>query len=316
MTDSRPLIFDTSDGQDLRINTIGTYLKKRFGTKTVKLSIDGGFTCPNRDGTKGTGGCVFCSASGSGDMASGTGRIADDLAAQISLLSDKWPDAAYLAYFQSHTNTYAPVPVLREKFFAALDQPGIVGIAIATRPDCLPNDVLDLLSEINGRTFMWVELGLQTTHPATAAAMNLCYTPDDYYAAADKLISRGIRVVTHLILGLPGESRDMMMASVRRVCGQKIFGIKLHMLNLVKGSPMEKLYPDYVSFDTIDDYADTVISALELIPPEITVHRISGDAPRSTLISPVWSYKKRTILNSIHSRMRLRNTWQGRLCDM
>ena len=316
MTGIRPLIFDTSDGQDLRINTIGTYLKKRFGTKTVKLSIDGGFTCPNRDGTKGTGGCVFCSASGSGDMASGTGRIADDLAAQISLLSDKWPDAAYLAYFQSHTNTYAPVPVLREKFFAALDQPGIVGIAIATRPDCLPDDVLDLLSEINDRTFMWVELGLQTTHPATAEAMNLCYTPDDYYAAADKLISRGIRVVTHLILGLPGESRDMMMASVRRVCGQKIFGIKLHMLNLVKGSPMEKLYPDYVSFDTIDDYADTVISALELIPPDITVHRISGDAPRSTLISPVWSYKKRTILNSIHNRMRLRNTWQGRLCDM
>ena len=316
MTGIRPLIFDTSNGQDLRINTIGTYLKKRFGTKTVKLSIDGGFTCPNRDGTKGTGGCVFCSASGSGDMASGTGRIADDLAAQISLLSDKWPDAAYLAYFQSHTNTYAPVPVLREKFFAALDQPGIVGIAIATRPDCLPDDILDLLSEINDRTFMWVELGLQTTHPATAEAMNLCYTPDDYYAAADKLISRGIRVVTHLILGLPGESRDMMMASVRRVCGQKIFGIKLHMLNLVKGSPMEKLYPDYVSFDTIDDYADTVISALELIPPGITVHRISGDAPRSTLISPVWSYKKRTILNSIHNRMRLRNTWQGRLCDM
>ena len=316
MTGIRPLIFDTSDGQDLRINTIGTYLKKRFGTKTVKLSIDGGFTCPNRDGTKGTGGCVFCSASGSGDMASGTGRIADDLAAQISLLSDKWPDAAYLAYFQSHTNTYAPVPVLREKFFAALDQPGIVGIAIATRPDCLPDDVLDLLSEINDRTFMWVELGLQTTHPATAEAMNLCYTPDDYYAAADKLISRGIRVVTHLILGLPGESRDMMMASVRRVCGQKIFGIKLHMLNLVKGSPMEKLYPDYVSFDTIDDYADTVISALELIPPGVTVHRISGDAPRSTLISPVWSYKKRTILNSIHNRMRLRNTWQGRLCGM
>ena len=316
MTGIRPLIFDTSNGQDLRINTIGTYLKKRFGTKTVKLSIDGGFTCPNRDGTKGTGGCVFCSASGSGDMASGTGRIADDLAAQISLLSDKWPDAAYLAYFQSHTNTYAPVPVLREKFFAALDQPGIVGIAIATRPDCLPDDILDLLSEINDRTFMWVELGLQTTHPATAEAMNLCYTPDDYYAAADKLISRGIRVVTHLILGLPGESRDMMMASVRRVCGQKIFGIKLHMLNLVKGSPMEKLYPDYTRYLRVDDYADTVISALELIPPGITVHRISGDAPRSTLISPVWSYKKRTILNSIHNRMRLRNTWQGRLCDM
>lgn len=159
-----PLIFDRSDGQELRINTINTYLKNKFGHKIVKLSLDGGFTCPNRDGTKGVGGCLFCSSSGSGDMADGSGDIITDLNNQILLLSDKWPKAKYIAYFQSHTNTYAPVEELREKFYAALEHPDVVGIAIATRPDCLPDDVIDLLSEINKKTFMWVELGLQTIH--------------------------------------------------------------------------------------------------------------------------------------------------------
>ena len=314
MTDCHgPLIFDSSDGQELRINMIGSYLKRLFGVKTVKLSLDGGFTCPNRDGSKGLGGCLFCSASGSGDMASGTGSIAVDIDEQIQLLSRKWPDARYIAYFQSHTNTYAPVDELRSKFYAALQHPQVAGIAIATRPDCLPDDVVDLLSEISERAFMWVELGLQSIHSDTMESMNLCYTLNDYEDAAARLTARGIKVVTHLILGLPGETDAMMLDSVKHVCGKKIFGIKLHMLNLVKGSRMEKLYPDYVSFDTLDDYVDLVVSAVELIPPEITVHRLSADAPRSTLISPSWSYKKRTILNRIHKEMRLRNTWQGRL---
>lgn len=217
-----PVIFDTSDGQELRINTINTYLKKRFGGKTVKLSLDGGFTCPNRDGSKGVGGCLFCSASGSGDMAAGSGDILSDLDSQIQLLSGKWPRAGYIAYFQSHTNTYAPVEELREKFYSALKHPGVTGIAIATRPDCLPDDVVELLAEINEKTFMWVELGLQTIHESTAGEMNLCYTVKDYDDAADRLISKGIRVVTHLILGLPGETPDMALASVKHVCTKNI----------------------------------------------------------------------------------------------
>ncbi len=307
-----PVIFDTSDGQQLRINTVNTFLKKHFGRKMIKLSLDGGFTCPNRDGSKGTGGCLFCSASGSGDMASGSGDITADLSSQIKLLSDKWPDAGYLAYFQSHTNTYAPVDELRSKFYTALESPGISGIAIATRPDCLPDDVIDLLAEINEKTFMWVELGLQTIHEKTAKDMNLCYTVRDYDNAVKKLSNKKIPVVTHLILGLPGENREMMLSSVRHVCSSGISGIKLHMFNLVKGSRMEKLYPEYISFSSIEEYTDLVIEALELIPPEIVVHRISGDAPRSTLIYPEWSYMKRTILNNIHKTMRERNTWQGR----
>ena len=307
-----PLIFDTSDGQQLRINTVNTYLKNKFGAKVAKLSLDGKFTCPNRDGSKGTGGCLFCSASGSGDMAAGSGDISDDIDSQIRLLSDKWPDASYLAYFQSHTNTYAPADELRRKFFEALEHPAISGIAIATRPDCIPDDVLELLKELNEKTFLWVELGLQSIHRPTMEAMNLCYTLEDYDKAARRLISANIRVVTHLILGLPGESSEMMLESVKHVCNEKIFGIKLHMFNLVKGSQMEKTHPGYVSFKSIDEYTDLLISALELIPPDITLHRISGDAPRSTLIAPEWSYKKRTILNTIHREMKNRNTWQGK----
>ena len=325
-----PIIFDTSDGQQLRINMISPWFKRHYAelgldspAKIVKLSLDGGFTCPNRDGSKSTGGCLFCSESGSGDMASAADDIRQALASQIRLLSDKWPsdkyDLKYIAYFQSHTNTYAPVEELRVKFEAALAAPDVVGLAIATRPDCLPDDVLDLLSELNKKTFLWVELGLQTIHDETARAMNLCHTLADYDNTVRRLTAHGIRVVTHLILGLPGESREMMLESVRYACRpigdaseSFIFGLKLHMLNVVRGSGMAQSMPDYIPFDSMEEYIDLLIAALEIVPPEITLHRISGDAPRSTLIAPEWSYKKRTILNNIHREMRQRNTWQGR----
>lgn len=305
--------------ENYTINSISSYLKEEFGGKVIKLSIDGGFTCPNRDGSKGTGGCIFCSAAGSGDLAS-------DIPSQIKLLSDKWPNAEhYLAYFQSHTNTYAPVEQLRRQYDEALAHPNVHGLVIATRPDCLSEEILDLLAEFNEKTFLWVELGLQTIHEDTAELINRCYSLSVYDDAIEGLRKRGIKVVTHLIFGLPGETHEQMLESVRYVCRdlaasnshgtshtpERIFGIKIHMLNLVKGSRMEKLYPDYVSFDSIEEYVDLVIRALEIIPPEITIHRMSGDAPRPTLISPKWSYKKRTILNSIHQQLRARKTWQG-----
>jgi len=298
----------------IHYNNIGTWLRQRFGCQVSKLSLDGGFTCPNRDGSKGYAGCSFCSWEGSGEFASAATpeTIQDAVNRQIALLSRKWPEGKYIAYFQSHTNTYAPVDELRQKFYEALEHPDVRGIAIATRPDCIPDDVLDLLAELNERTFLWVELGLQTIHQKTMDAMNLCYTLEDYDDAVDRLLSKNIRVVSHLILGLPDETPEMMLASVDHVCRQKIFGMKLHMFNLVKGSRMEKLYPEYVSFDSIEDYIDLVIAAIEMIPPEITLHRISGDAPRSTLIYPEWSYRKRTILNGIHKTMKDRNTWQGK----
>lgn len=319
----KPIIFDTSDGQNLRINMISPWLKKHFGCKIIKLALDGGFTCPNRDGSKGYGGCLFCSESGSGDMAS-SGFNADSihkaLDEQIKLLESKWPEAKYIAYFQSHTNTYAEVSELREKFEAALNHPGVIGLAIATRSDCIPEDVLELLDELNKKTFLWVEIGLQTAFDSTAEAMNLCHDLADYDDAIKRLASRNIRTVSHLILGLPGETEDMMMQSIKHACmpinsaGDHIFGIKLHMMNVVRGSLLPEKYPDFVPFETMEEYVDLLIRAVEIIPPDITVHRISGDAPRSTLISPEWSFKKRTILNTIHNTMRADNTWQGRKC--
>ncbi|HKM28419.1 MAG TPA: TIGR01212 family radical SAM protein, partial [Anaerovoracaceae bacterium] len=319
------------------INTVGDYLKSEFGTKTVKLSIDGGFTCPNRDGSKGLGGCIFCSADGSGEMASTlfTGHESSDcsdcsntfeagISEQIALLSDKWPNAKYIAYFQNHTNTYAPIRELRAKFYAALSHPQISGIAIATRPDCLPDDVLMLLEEINREHFMWVELGLQTIHEKTANLINRCCTLGDYDRAIVELTRRNIKVVTHLILGLPGESREDMFASVKYVCNQgnsheeaqpstmpSVWGLKLHLLNVVKGSQMETLMPNYQSFNSPEEYINLVVDLLEIIPPQIVMHRLTADAPRKILMTPEWSYKKRTILNGINAELKRRGSYQG-----
>ena len=298
-----------------RYNSISNFLKDEFGRKTIKLSIDAGFSCPNRDGSKGYGGCAFCSGGGSGELAASmtgdSASVSASITEQIGRLSEKWPDAYYLAYFQSFTNTYAPVDVLRERFYAALDDPRISGIAIATRPDCLGNDVLDLLEEINRSHFMWVELGLQSIHDSTLKAMNTCYTVSDYDRAAAALAERGIRVVTHLILGLPGETQEMMLQSLKHVCSRQVFGIKLHLMNIIKTSPLYETMPDYVPFGSIEEYVDLVVRCLEIIPPEVTIHRLTGDVPRKLLVSPEWSYKKRTILNAINRELALRGTFQG-----
>ena len=311
-----------------RYNSINDFLKKEFGRKTVKLSIDAGFTCPNRDGSLAYGGCAFCSEGGSGELASHAScssipdssviaaNIHDSITEQIERLSEKWPDAAYLAYFQAFTNTYAPVSVLRRLYDAALSDPRISGIVIATRPDCLKDDVLDLLSEINSRHFMWVELGLQSIHKSTLEAMNTCYDAEAYDLAAAALSKRGIRFVTHLILGLPGETHEMILESLKHVCRlqpEPPFGIKLHLMNIVRNSRLYSMMPDYVPFASIDEYVDLVVDCLEIIPPEVTIHRLTGDVPRKYLVSPEWSYRKRTILNAINRELAIRDTYQGRL---
>lgn len=292
-----------------QINSISSYLKNHFGKKTVKLSIDGGFTCPNRDGSKGYGGCIFCSENGSGEFAS-------NIEEQIELLSEKWPNANYLAYFQNHTNTYAPVEELRKKYEKVLAHPLISGIAIATRPDCINEEVLDLLSEINEKHFLWVELGLQTIHEDTAKWMNRGYELETYDYAIKALHDHGIKTVVHLILGLPGESKQDMIDSVNYVTRSGAWGMKIHMLNVVKGSRMEKDYADYNSFASIEEYVNFVCDLLEIIPPEIVMHRLSADAPRKILITPEWSYRKRTILNGIQHELKRRGSYQGCKCNM
>lgn len=290
---------------DQYFNSIGNYLKERFGCKVIKLSLDAGFTCPNRDGTKGTGGCIFCSAEGSGDFAS-------DIPGQIRLLSKKWPSGKYIAYFQSHTNTYAPVEVLREKYNQALEYPDVIGIAIATRPDCLSPEILKLLSELNQKTFLWVELGLQTIHEDTAQLINRCYPLTVFDEAMDELSHRQIKTVVHLILGLPGESREDMFESVRYVCSKDVFGVKLHLMNVLKGTKLAEFYPDRIHIPQKEEYINLVVDALEIIPRHITIHRVTADAPRHLLIAPEWGYEKRSILNGINKEFRQRGSWQGK----
>jgi len=300
-------------------NTIGSWLKKEFGCRVMKLSLDAGFTCPNRDGAKGTGGCIFCSEDGAGHYAS-------DIPGQIRLLHNKWPQGSYIAYFQSHTNTYAPTETLRRLFDQALSQPGVVGLAVATRPDCLPEDVLDLLSEYEQRTFLWVELGLQTIHDSTAQRLNRCYPLAVFDQAMAALSARNIRTVVHLILGLPWETREMMLQSADYVGALHPFGVKLHMLHVMRNTALADLYQLRFSENAGADfywhifeqkeYIDLIVDVLERLPQDITIHRVTGDAPPEELLAPLWSTDKRSVLNGIQKEFKRRDSWQGRSCTV
>ena len=292
----------------MRINTLNQALKKEFGEKVVKLSIDAGFTCPNRDGSKGFGGCTFCSARGSGDKAS----TIDD---QIALLSKKWPNAKYLAYFQNYTGTYAPVSKLRELYYGALDDSRILGLAIATRSDCIDDECLKLLDEINKEHFLWVELGLQTIHEDSARRLNLCHTLVDYDETISKLNTLNIRTVTHLILGLPGESKHDMKMSVMHAIKSNTWGFKLHLLNMISGTKLAEELPDYLPFESMDEYTELVCDLLEIIPYNIVMHRLSADSPAKTLIAPKWAYRKRLVLNTINQKLKDRDSWQGKFSE-
>ena len=294
----------------LHYNSISAYLKQSFGCKVVKLSLDAGLTCPNRDGTKGTGGCTFCSDQGSGDFA---GSIEQ----QIAAISPKWRgpedrELKYIAYFQSHTNTYAPADKLRTLWDEALAHDNVVGLAIATRPDCLGPDILDLLSEYNGKTFLWVELGLQTSNEQTAEKFNRCWKNADFEHAAYNLSTRGIKCVIHLILGLPGEDKEQYVTSAKYAASFRPFGIKIHMLHLMEGTLMGGEYKrDQFPLLTMDEYVSSVCDVLENIPPQVTVHRLTGDAPQDKLIAPDWTRNKHAVLNAIQREFKRRDTFQG-----
>lgn len=300
---------------DKRFHTWNYEMRKQFGTKVFKVMLDAGFTCPNRDGTIAAGGCTFCSARGSGDFA---GSRRDDLVTQFNKIRDlqhkKWPEARYIGYFQAYTNTYAPVAELREYYEVILEQPGVVGLSIATRPDCLPEDVLDYLSELNERTYLWVEMGLQTVHEQTSALINRAHDTDTYYRALEELRKRGIRTCAHIIYGLPGESHEMMLETGRAVSRMDVQGIKIHLLHLMRKTPMVKQYEaGLLQFLERDEYVKLVVDTLELLPPEMIVHRLTGDAPRDLLIGPMWSLKKWEVLNAFDEELWRRNTWQGKL---
>ena len=282
--------------------SINDVLRETFGTKVVKLSLDGGFTCPNRDGTFGRGGCIFCSESGSGDFTSDKAlSIAQQIAAQIELLKPKWPNAKYIAYFQNFTNTYALVDTFKKLYDAALSCDGIVGLAIATRPDCLDDDVLALLEEYNQKTYLWVELGLQSIHAHTASFIRRGYSLSVYDKAMKDLQARSIKTVAHLILNLPGETKADMAASVRYVCESGTWGLKLQMLNILKDTDLAEYYEHHpFTLMSADEYIDFIHQILDILPKDVVIHRLTGDGDKNSLIAPKWILNKRYVLNGIN----------------
>lgn len=292
--------------------SLNEYLKERFGEKVYKLSLDLGLTCPNRDGRLDTRGCIFCH-NGSSHFASAGTDLSEQIENAKSLVSKKTKAERFIAYFQSYTNTYAPVEYLRRSFTAVINRDDIVAVSVATRPDCLPDEVIALLAEINRIKPVWVELGLQTANEKTAEYIRRCYPNSVYKNAVASLTENGIEVISHVIIGLPKETKEDVLSSVDFAveCGTK--GIKLQLLHVLRETD---LCADFLSGEfetlTVEEYMDILFDCIERLPSDIVVHRITGDAPKSHLVSPLWSADKKTVINTLNREMKLRRVKQGR----
>lgn len=286
-------------------------LRAQFGCKVYKLSLESGCTCPNRDGTRGVGGCRFCGA-GSGEFAAGQADLPAQLESARARVAQKAPHAQYIAYFQSYTATHAPVEVLEPRFRAALAAPGVVALSVATRPDCLPEPVLDLLADLNREKPVWVELGLQTIHPATAARMNRCFSLSEFDRAVARLKARGITVVVHMILGLPGESRDEILDTADYIAHCGADGVKFHLLHVVEGAPLAADWrAGQVRTLELDEYLELLCACVRQMPPDMVIHRLTGDGDKKTLLAPLWSGDKKHVLNEIRRRFACDDAVQG-----
>lgn len=289
--------------------SLNQYLKDTFGEKVYKIALDGGFTCPNRDGTLDKRGCIFCSGMGSGDFSESRSL---SLTRQIEngkkRLSKKIKDGKYIAYFQAFTNTYAPVSILRKKFEEAVSHPDIVGLSIATRPDCLPDDVIDLLIELNQKKPVWIELGLQTIHENSADYIRRGYPLCVFDEAVSKLKKASITTVVHVILGIPGESRTDMLDTVDYVGKSGVSGIKLQLLHVIEGTDLATEY-EKGNFDTLsmEEYVEIVAECIAILPENMVIHRLTGDGDKKTLIAPLWSGDKKRVLNALNQKIKAYN---------
>lgn len=298
-----------------RYYSLNDYCKATFGEKVYRLSLSGGMSCPNRDGTYATGGCAFCSEGGSGDFAADvTLSIPLQLADAKSRIAAKTHCRKFIAYFQSYTNTYAPVSYLEQIYSEAMKPDEIVALSIGTRSDCLGTEVLDLLDSMNRHKPVWVELGMQSMHNETLKRMRTHTTLEQFDEAVYALKSRGIPSIAHVILGLPGESHSMMLETIRHVSTLPLSGIKLQLLHVLDHTILADMYRQE-PFPTmeLEEYCNLVIDCLELLPPDMVIHRLTGDGPRSLLLAPTWSTDKKRVLNTIHRRLKERDTWQGKL---
>lgn len=296
-----------------RYHTLDYYYKNKFNEKVFKVSLNAGFTCPNIDGTVGTGGCIYCSKTGSGEFA---GNVRDDIVKQFNdikeMMLKKWPKAKYIGYFQARTNTYAPVDKLRELYETILRQENVIGLNIATRPDAITNECLDYLKELNKKTYLTIELGLQSIKKETSILINRCHTLECFEEMVKKLRENNIDVVVHIINGLPYENKEDMINTIKYLNNLDIQGIKIHMLSITKDTLLEKMYQEKkFHLLTKEEYIDIVISQLELLRPEIVIHRITGDPKFDELIEPTWLTKKFCVLNDIDKEMVRRDTYQG-----
>lgn len=282
------------------------YLKDKFGQKVYKISLDGGFTCPNRDGKIDTRGCIFCSKGGSGDFAQNRNlSITEQIESGKKIVEKKIKIGKYIAYFQAFTNTYAPVEILKAKYSEAINHPDIVALSIATRPDCLGDDVIELLDEMNKIKPVFVELGLQTIHSDSAKYIRRGYSLEVYNEAVKKLKNIGVNIVVHIILGLPNESEEDMLESVKYVCQSQIDGIKLQLLHIIAGTDLAKDYEKGL-FKTLefDEYVELIAKCVAIIPKNIVIHRLTGDGAKKDLIAPLWSADKKRVLNAINKALR------------
>lgn len=278
--------------------TLNEHYKEKFGCKVYKLSIDGGFTCPNRDGTLGTGGCIFCSGDGGGEFAIKPGDIREQLEKAKEKVAAKCRSGKYIAYFQSFTNTYAPVEVLRQKYLEAIEPEEIVGLAIGTRPDCLPPETVALLAQINAIKPVSVELGLQTVHEKSVTYIRRGYENKVYFDAVRRLKEADLEVVTHIILGLPGETVEDMVQTTRQAVRAGTDGLKFHLLHILRGTELEKEYAaGKVDCLSLEAYGEILRRCLQEVPPSVTVHRITGDGAKRNLVAPAWSADKKRVLN-------------------
>ena len=289
----------------MKYYSFNQYLKDTFGCKVYKISINAGFTCPNRDGKIGTRGCIFCSRGGSGDFAEDVKlSITEQIESGKRRVEKKIKSGKYIAYFQAFTNTYAPIDVLKDKFYEAIKHNDIVALSIATRPDCLPDEVIAFLKELNSIKPVFVELGLQTIHEKTAEYIRRGYSLAVYDTALKKLKEAGINVVTHIILGLPNETKADMLKSVDYVCTAGTDGIKLQLLHILKGTDLaDEYFNGKVNTFTLEEYIDIIKECVEIIPENIVIHRLTGDGAKKDLIAPLWSADKKNVLNKINKAL-------------
>ncbi len=294
---------------------LNTHLRTRFGCRVHKITVDAGMTCPNRDGSKGFGGCIYCNARGSGTGASAQASIAAQIRGAQPFLRDRYKAEKFIAYFQSFSNTYAPVERLAAMYAEALSVEDVAGLAVGTRPDCVPDPILDLLAGISARTYLSLELGLQSIHDRTLALINRGHTAAEFFDAVRRARERDIELCVHIILGLPGESREDMLETARVIGGLGIRGIKLHLQYVVRDTPLHRMYErgEYRCLAR-EEYVDILCDFLALLPPDMVIHRLTGDPHRDELIAPAWALEKGTNLQAVRNALHERNLRQGARC--